>query len=27
VLPMSQLLQPQGLLAQLAAKGYVVEEP
>lgn len=27
VLPMSQLLQPDGLLRRLAAKGYVVEEP
>ncbi len=27
VLPMSQLLQPDGLLQRLAAKGYVIEEP
>ncbi len=27
VLPMSQLLQPDGLLQRLAAKGYAVEEP
>ena len=27
VLPMSQLLQPDGLLQRLAAKGYMVEEP
>lgn len=27
VLPMSQLLQPDGLLRRLAAKGYIIEEP
>lgn len=27
VLPMSQLLQPDGLLQRLAAKGYMIEEP